>query len=502
MPRYYRRRAGFKRKRSAYALTAANQPYLEGYMKPDGSENSKAWWAPSFPAAKAAYISGQDVKPYMRRKILKYYGPGDYKSWINSIVPKGTFSWAGRQLGGMTGIPGANAVGAWAGNKLAKYVGFGDYTSGNQIVDNDIPPSQISVNRDDQSGDIYVSRTEFVQNVTCTVPSGSPASTPFVLQSFPINPGLASVFPWLSQVAQNFTLYEFNGLMFQYKPTFSEDAGPANNLGKVVMATQYDPDAGPFLNTVQMENYDYANSSKPSCGMVHGVETKNSQQFGNLQYIRTGASSRDKVFTDIGTFQLATEGIPIPTGAGAGSNFIIGELWVTYQVKLSRAELYSSLFGNNIGFDYLAGTTSASPFVNPPTVVKSTNSIGVTLKNSTATSVDLVFPPNISYGVYCAVFQVTNATTQKFTSLTGALNCTYLLPGIALPSSTAAQIFAPSSAATVSGNNSTIIVFWIQINAPGNAIAQVTINISAAVAAGTYNLWVTQQPSVPMQTLT
>jgi len=54
-----------------------------------------------------------------------------------------------------------------------------------------------------------------------------------------------------------------------------------------------------------------------------------------MSYVRTGPTDRDKLFTDIGTLQVITEGLP-----NAGQ---VGELWVSYNVKLSRAQLYSTI---------------------------------------------------------------------------------------------------------------------------------------------------------------
>ena len=82
------------------------------------------------------------------------------------------------------------------------------------------------------------------------------------------------------------------------------------------------------VDGVIMENYDYASACKPSEHMVHGVETKNSQLITNNYYVRVGPSSKDKVFTDVGIFSIATEGLPIIPASGANVYVPIGELWV------------------------------------------------------------------------------------------------------------------------------------------------------------------------------
>lgn len=425
----------------------------------------------------------------MIRRAMGYYGPGDYKKFMRNIVPEGTFAYMGRQLGGMTGIPGLNAAGAYAGNKLAKFVGFGDYTS-NQIAGGQ--QSQISVNQHDMSGDIYVTRTEFVQNITVSGAAGQP--TLFQVTSYALNPGLQQTFPWLSQVASNFTMYEFNGLMFQYKPLFSEDAGTSANLGKIVMATQYDPNSGPFRTSVEMENYDYANSSKPSMGLVHGVETANHQQALNMQYVRTGSTARDRIFTDIGTFQVGTEGVPL---AAAATQAIIGELWVTYSVKLSRAELYNSLLGAGINTDILRGSCSAAQLTTGTTFQKSSNSIGITVFPVSATSFTMFFPLNISLGYYQFVVQFSSGatvfTTQQVLLPSGFVNCQNYIPGSTIPGAPVTAAVAPSTPIGTTSNQALLQVFYVYVNSPGLNQAQFTVNTSAALTAtSTWQIFATQ----------
>lgn len=264
----------------------------------------------------------------LNRMNDKFYGMGDYKTAL-----KYGSRMAGAAVGGIATRSIAGAAKGWqAGAGFSRLAGWGDYgpADGNQLISGsaDVP---ISVNQadGDLTGDIYINHREFVADIVNTT-----ADT-FENRTFEINPGLSSSFPWLSQIAKNFTMYEFMGLIFEYKPTSGETGQANNSLGSIIMVTDYDPDAPAFTNVTEMQNYDYANSFKPSLDGVHGVETKPSQQAVRMNYIRTGATSRDKIFTDIGLFQIATDGIP-ETGAK------VGELWVTYRVKVSRAKIASA----------------------------------------------------------------------------------------------------------------------------------------------------------------
>lgn len=266
------------------------------------------------------------------RRAHRFRGRGDYKDVWNKVkrfVP--------RAIGGAAGaLITKSPQGALAGwNKGADfsrtYLGWGDYGPPvtNQIIDTQGGQQPISVNQaeGDLTGDVYINHREFVTNINATTSS-------FENRSYGINPGLSKLFPFLSQVAVNFTMFEFQGLIFEYRPTSGETGVGSNALGKVIMAVDYDPNAEPFTNAIQMENYDYAISTKPSVEAILGVETAPNQQALKMQFVRSGQATRDKIFTDIGLLQIATEGIP-----NAG---IVGELWVTYRIKLSRAQLHQS----------------------------------------------------------------------------------------------------------------------------------------------------------------
>jgi len=302
-----------------------------------GAADKRAMFGPSWmqrlqaanaPATDATWDwARRELTPYQKfmRRALNYRGDGDYLQ----------------------------------GGVASKWAGFGDYKQAppvtNQIMGGH--GGGVTVNAsDDLTGDIYLSHKEYVGNVTAT--SSGAGASPFQQKIYELNPGLQETFPFLAQIATNFELYDFQGLLFEYRPTSGEMA-TNNSLGKVIMATQYDNDAGPFLNSVQMQNYDYSTSCKPSVSQIHGVETANRQSPVNMMYVRNRGSTRDKTFTDTGKFIIATEGIPF---AAAGTQ-ILGELWVTYRVKLSRATLFSSLLGLNQPIDYLQWTSISGSWV-------------------------------------------------------------------------------------------------------------------------------------------
>lgn len=433
------------------------------------------------------YKSANPLQRRMRNG-LQYYGKGDYRKYLR-YIPRGLGALAGGAAGWMAGktqgiVPGA--MSGWeAGANFSKKIGWGDYTSANQIMSSEGMPvhsqQNISVNQSNSSGDVFIEHTEFVQNIYASVTSG-PSASPFQVTRFSINPGMVATFPFLSQIAQNFELYELQGCIFQYKPTSGEYGNnSSNSLGKVILATQYDPTSDVFLNSVQMENYDYANSVKPSNGATHGVECHPDQRSTKMLYVRSGSTSKSLIDTDIGTFSVATEGIPFG-GAGAQSANV-GELWVTYKVRLSRANLVAALLGRTIQCSSIFVQPSATAMVPSSGVTyKVTNTLPVTIANVSATAATLTFPANIQLGYYIvALSWEGTAGTQTFVNPTSASNLTYFRPQVLLPSASVNAIRGPFGAVS---SIQKAQIFYIKINAPGALVASLQIGVSAAFTAG------------------
>lgn len=269
-----------------------------------------------------------------------YRGPGDYMQ-AGEMIGGGIGGLAGAiggtallgpGVGTAAGLAalgtGGAALGGGIGHAIDVFTGQGDYgKTVNQIVTGGRTP--IAVNQgQDRTGDIYISQTEYLGNVT--------ASEAFRIEEYELNPGIHKTFPFLSQLANNYELYEWDGLMVCYKP-LSGEGGSDNVLGKIILCTNYDPTAPKFNNSLEMQNYDYCSTGKPSQTVIHGIETAGRSKVTNMMYVRNSETTRDKVFTDIGKLFVATEGMP------SSANGAIGELHITYRIRLSRAKLFATL---------------------------------------------------------------------------------------------------------------------------------------------------------------
>jgi len=164
-----------------------------------------------------------------------------------------------------------------------------------------------------------------------------PASAPLITEVFPLNPGQAKTFPWLSRVAQNFEEWVPRGIAFEYRTTSGDSfSGISPALGSIIMCTQYNALNGNFVTKAQMENYEGAVSCKPSVNMLHAVECKKSQTVMDSLFIRSGEiqAGGDLRLYDLGKTQVAVVG-----GQPAVAGALLGELWITYEVELRKPKI-------------------------------------------------------------------------------------------------------------------------------------------------------------------
>ena len=204
-------------------------------------------------------------------------------------------------------------------------------------------------------GGIIVRHREYIGDITST--------TAFFNRNLPINPGLVGTFPWLAQIANAFEQYRFRGLIFEFK-SLAADAliSASTNIGQgtVIMATQYNSLSAGFSNKIEMENYEYANSCKPSCSFMHPVECALYQTPSTPLYVRNGVipANADERLYDMGNFNIATQGLPSDTGS-------IGELWATFEIEFFKPK-YNPNTAEGLGIDHFTTPGSFSMTANTP----------------------------------------------------------------------------------------------------------------------------------------
>jgi len=296
----------------------------------------------------------------------------------------------GRNKG--NGILGQLANGAMSllGKGVGSLIsGFGDYKiEGNSLMTGGIDPPTV-INTVGKGG-VIIRHREYLQDIL--------ASTPFDIIDFPLNPGQIQTFPWLSAIASHFEQYKFRGLLFEFKSLSSDavlSSATSSALGSVVMATQYNALSPSFPNKFVMENYEFANSAKPSLSFIHPVECARSDTTVTELYTRTGAAAAgsDLRLYDLGNFSIATVGMQATSG-------VAGELWCTYEVEFYKPKLenptdateqvdHFHLAAGLVGTAILTGST-----LDPTSTL-----------NGTATGATYTFPPNIAQGRFLVAFE-------------------------------------------------------------------------------------------------
>jgi hypothetical protein len=142
--------------------------------------------------------------------------------------------------------------------------------------------------------------------------------------------------------------------------------------------------------------------------------------------------------------------------------------------------LYQSFLGGSILCDQITFATTTGALVSAVTP-KITNNIGIILTNISATSLRITFPSTISLGSFIIVAYY-NATVDQaangFTAVTNLVNLqsASILTGAINNGTTGVR--APAGTSPVSRDN----IQWlqVQVNAPGNQIASIDLNIVSA----------------------
>lgn len=293
------------------------------------------------------------VKKSNRAAGMKYPGAG---AKIGGAI--------GSVFGPVGGLLGT-AAGSLAQTLIHKVTGFGDYTlptyplQQNKLLEANDPPivqnngKEFIIRHREYLGDLYSG----VAGST-----GSPAPSPFKIEEYHINPGLTKTFPWLANVASRFEEYSIEGMLFEYKSMYSDAAVQVGgSLGSVIMATSYNAAKPNFTSKIEMENYEFAQSSKPSVSMCHPIECARSQSVLTELYVRTNDQvivDQDIKMYDFGKFQIASQGIPC-----TGQALSLGEVWVTYQVKLLKPRISDYL---DSGYARLSHAPAIQPAGSAP----------------------------------------------------------------------------------------------------------------------------------------
>lgn len=300
----------------------------------------------------------------------------------------------------------------------------------------------------------------------------------FNMTSYTINPANSRSFPFLAQLAANYEQYEVEGMLYQFRSTSANALNSTNTaLGSVIMATQYDVLDAPFASKTEMLNYEFSTSAKPSENVIHMIECEPRQTSVSELFTLTGSvpTGADPRLYHLGRFSIATVGFQ-------ADNVNIGELHVTYQVRLLKPKLYTSLglfngmYVENQNTGTSAVYSNTFPLGTAAPTQPVTNTLGITIDRNLR---EIYFPVNNAVlfyrveifwiGTAAAVVYpaLTNSSNLAITSLgsspsaaTSTTSCGYFL-GVTVTGTSTTPVLKFGTGGTLpTGNNQLIIRIW------------------------------------------
>lgn len=265
-----------------------------------------------------------------RRRYRRRYYPGGGAYGARLYRGAGSF-WSRLGLIAKKGL--ADCVGGAASGLATSLASGQGMISTNNIINggagHDGISSIVRFSGPTETGDLLLSHTEFVSQIYAAPDSQ------FLQQHFDINVGLESTFKWLSSIAANYHEYELIQCAFSFKPTISNFITQSGVVGTVGMAVQYNVDEEAFSSWDVLMGDVSSVSSKLTEGMAAGIECDPTKVPGNStnKFVRTGGLAPDKNIRNYDMAKLTFAQVNVNPDL---ANQAIGELWVSYTVRLRR----------------------------------------------------------------------------------------------------------------------------------------------------------------------
>lgn len=261
-------------------------------------------------------------------------------------------------------------------------------------------------------------------------------TTPFaIVASYAINPGLSSLFPWMSTLAGAFNLYRFRKLRLVYKNSTS-----TSNTGVIVIGFNPDPNDAVPTSLAQIENYD------TRLRITSWLEGYVDVPRCDLNRLNKFIVRKSIVPGELATYDLGS--IYIAASGNNSSSATVGELWIEYDLEFFSPVVDPSII----------------PYGRDNTVYTQTTPVGFTSGNS------LTIPWN---SALVNPFGLTNAS-GSFTGITGAL-IVYSQVSISTTAFTSGSL-------SILKNASTVISAFFPAPLPNAASGFATCNIEGYVS--------------------
>ncbi len=254
-----------------------------------------------------------------------------------------------------------------------------------------------------------ISHSEFFASVTS-------AGTDFAVSSYPCNPGVASMFPWLSQVACRYETYKFRRLQFEY-----HTRAATSQVGTIGLVFDFDAeDSAPTSQMMALSYHDKCADSpwKDQCVQLDLVQGDRLP----VRYTRAGSPSSDydiKTY-DIGNLHVFVDGVAASTNLGLLEVRYVVDLYTPQIQDPVGGRFYSSagldathLIGSNWAGDAQAIAVGASTSTQVFTFNQTWEGLIAFSILGTVLSAD--FAPVVANGTASVLTQIVNAGATQVT---------------------------------------------------------------------------------------
>jgi hypothetical protein len=206
--------------------------------------------------------------------------------------------------------------------------------------------------------DTFAPRREKLANV-----NGTTAASLAISQIY-LNPGNENLCPIFAKTAKNYSQYKCKKLAISYEVEAYAASSSVVSAGKLILATNFNPDDGLFQTDQQMENYAGSVRTVPYAGCTHDIMRQHQKSSLDTYYVYSSTNQKAPTgefgkFYDMGTFQFGSQ--------GNASTAEIGELFVYYQFEMIRP-LQDDATVNNDLYDHV--------FESPPASAGASNKMG------------------------------------------------------------------------------------------------------------------------------
>lgn len=159
-------------------------------------------------------------------------------------------------------------------------------------------------------------------------------SEDFTTTSYPINPGLSALFPWLSSIATNYESYRFKHLSLRYAA-----ATGSQQAGTVYLGCEFDSHDAPPTDEGQLASYQDTVTTIPWRNVSYRCDAQNLNK-RKTYLVRNGIPAGDIDLYDTGFFIVGTtDNTATPK---------LGKLWVDYEVELMTPQTSNPGVGNSL----------------------------------------------------------------------------------------------------------------------------------------------------------